>query len=354
MSKRAGFLRLIYAACAILVSLGMSFRPVPDVTDHNDTGRYVANQLQACALPITGNSSVTHDSSVILHSSWGSIKAFGDPSLTPTWRAFDWLMRPACVGHGPYLFLFCTAMAVPAALLLFADWNQEGTLLLALGLLFSTVGFEFMNNALREGVALAFLLGGIYFEKRLPKVIALVAAVILHDSLLLLLPIVLLLAYWAGVLRRRDIFLGAPLFVALSVFILYERIFSGFNSDDVPGAFTRYSGTYSQESSIAFMFFIISPFVAIFALRFFWFKHEMPKAEVITFWYLVALLLASLFIAPAGTYRIAMEATVIQAFITMRSPRLSVSAAATVAGCIAMHFFIYALISKNVVQLFSG
>lgn len=354
MSKRASFFRLMYATCAILVSLGMSCRPIPSVTAPNDTGRYVANQLQACALPPLGSSSVIHDSSVILHSAWGSVIASGNPALPLTWRAFDLLMRPACAAKEPYFFLFCTAMAIPFALLFFADWNQEAVFLVAIALLFSTVGFEFMNNALREGVALAFLLGGLFFEKRLPKVIAIVAAVILHDAILLLLPMVLMLAYRSGILKRKDIFWGAPLLLALSIFVIYERVFSGFNSEDLSEAFTRYSGTYSQESSAAFLLFIIFPFVAIFLIRLFWPTHEVATPELISFWYFTVLLLASMIIAPAGTYRIAMDATIIQAFVTMRSPRLSVEAAATIAWCLVMHFIIYAVISKSVVQLFSG
>src|ERR1700740_1659965 len=81
VSNKSAFLRLIFATCAIFLSLALSLRPIPPGDSINDTGRYVANQIQACALPFSGSSAVNHDSSIVIHSYFANLQAAGDPSL---------------------------------------------------------------------------------------------------------------------------------------------------------------------------------------------------------------------------------------------------------------------------------
>lgn len=352
MSSRAAILRLIFAACAISVALGLSFRPIPSDDAPNDTGRYVGNQLQACALPASGNSSVTHDSTVAIHSAWGTLPGAGEPFMTVPMRAFNLLMRPACVGGNPRLFLFWAAMALPVALLLFANWNLEGTLLLAGGMLFSTVGFEFMNNALRQGVGMAFLMGGFYYQNRFAKWSALLAALVLHDSNWFFVPLALLIAYSTGTRSMKTMLLWAlPILAGLGcLFIL--RFISSF--DLLSTGFSIYEERYAEEASVPFLLFIISPVIFVFVIRLLDRNSKATNVEKITFWYSMALLTLSIVVFPAITYRFAMSAITLQVFMAMRSSSLSVRSGGVIAFGLISHFMIYAAFAKNVVALIYG
>jgi hypothetical protein len=352
MSSRAVLPRLTFAACAILVSLGLSFRHIPTDADPNDTGRYVGNQLQACALPASGDSSVTHDSSVVLHSHWGTLPAAGDPSITLPMRAFNLLMRPACLGGNPRLFLFWAAMAVPAALLLFANWNREGTLLVAGGMLISTVGFEFMTNALRQGVGIAFLLGGFYFQNRFAKLAACFAAILLHDSNWFFAPLAVLLAYATGGLSMKTMLRWGIPMLAVAGYLFSLRFFSSF--DLLSTAVGTYTERYAVEASLPFLLFIISPLVLVFLIRRLDRGAKASKEERITFWYSTAILTLSIVIFPAITYRFAMTATSLQVFMAMRSCNLSLRSGGLIACGLVAHFMIYVFLAKNVMAMFYG
>ncbi len=141
-------------------------------------------------------------------------------------------------------FLFCTAMAVPVALLIFGNWNREGALLLAGGLLISTIGFEFMTNALRQGVSLAFLLGAFHFEKRLAKFSAIAAALLLHDSSWFFAPLVILLAYNTGTFSKKMIFYWAVPVMAGVGYLFSLSILSRFG--EVPVLLSFYGQTYVE------------------------------------------------------------------------------------------------------------
>jgi hypothetical protein len=352
VTKKAAVLRLIFATCAILVSIGMSLRPIPNVTEPNDTGRYVANQIQACALPFSGSSSLDHDSSIVLHSNYDNLTAAGDRSLTPSMRVWDWLMRPACLGRSPRFFLFYAAMALPLALLLFANWEREGTLLLAGGMLLSTNGFEFMNNALRQGVGLAILLGAFYFEKKLLKFAALAIAVMIHDSNLIFAPLVILLASSAAGPKNKKILLwsvpvlaGAGYFVSRRFLAEYGQLFA---------AVSAVAEAYSEKPTIFFLLFMTSPLILVFFVRLLDRKAQATRQEWIVFCYCMAVLLISIEIFPYITYRFAMTAAALQIFVAMRSPNISVRSGGLIAGGLVAHFMAYALFSKSLVPLFYG
>jgi hypothetical protein len=329
MSNRAVFLRLIFAACAVLVSLAMLFRPIPSITAANDTGRYVANQLQACSLP-----------------------ALEDDSGTMAERAFYLLMRPTCLGGTPRIFLFCVAMAVPVALLVFANWNREGTLLLASGMLISTVGFEFMTNAMRQGASMFFLLGGFYFKKRLPKIAFVVTALLLHDSSWFFAPLVILLAYGTGGLRKKTILLWAIPVLAGAGYLFTLRFLS--ENVQLSTLFGLYSERYTEQLSMPFLLYIILPLFLVFGLRNSNRKDKPSKEERIVFWYSAALLALSIVIFPSITYRFAMTGITLQLFMAMRSSKLSVLSSASIGGAFIAHFMIYVFISKNVMAVIHG
>jgi hypothetical protein len=352
VTKKAAFLRLIFATSAVVLSIGVSFRPIPSLGDANDSGRYVANQIQACALPFSGSSSVNHDSSIVLHFAYDTLVAAGDRALSPSMRVWDWLMRPACLGGSPRIFLFYVAMAVPIALLVFANWDHEATLLLALGFLLSTVGFEFMTNALRQGVGLAFLLGAFYFEKRLLIFCSIALAVVIHDSNLVFAPLVVLLLYGTNGLKRKKILLWAIPLLAGAGYFVSMRFLAKYGQ--LLAAITAVAETYAEKPTVFFLFFMISPMLLIFLLRLLDDRAKATRQEWIVFCYCAAILVLSIAIIPYITYRFAMTAAALQVFMAMKSPNISVRSAGLIACGLIAHFMAYALLSKSVISLLYG
>ncbi|MGA8727295.1 MAG: EpsG family protein, partial [Terracidiphilus sp.] len=172
-------------------------------------------------------------------------------TLNLSHRAFDILMQPACVSGGPRFFMLCAALALPGGLLLFANWSRLGTLTLSCALIVSTVGFELMTNALRQGVSLSFLLAGFYFERRLFKFGALAIAMLLHDSSWFFAPLAVLIAYLAGNLTRKTLFLwGIPALLGL-VYLLFLRFFSTFGQ--LSALLTFYTKSYAEKPSLPFL-----------------------------------------------------------------------------------------------------
>jgi hypothetical protein len=340
-------LRLSFAVAATLLALALCLRPIPSLTSSNDTGRYVANQLQACVLPVAGNSWVTHDSTVVLNPS-----LIADPTVSLSLRIFDWIMRPACLGGEPRVFLFLAALPLPITFLLFAGWNREATLLIAGGLLCSSVGFEFMTNALRQGVGLGFLLAGFACEKRLIKIVAIALAILIHDSNWFFAPLALVLAYRTGALTKRTLLLwSGPLLVAVAYLIL-----SGFfsTSSAMYAAMMTYTEAYAEKPSALFLIFMVFPLFFIYLIR----KLDGPGkpsvGELTAFRYSAVLLILSLVLFPYITYRFAMEAIAIQAFMTTKASNVSIRSGITVAGGFIVNFIVYAAFSKSLIPLFYG
>ncbi len=243
-------------------------------------------------------------------------------------------------------------MAVPVALLLFANWNREGTLILAVGMLISTVGFELMTNALRQGVSVVFLLGGFYLEKRFAKFGALIAAMVLHDSNWFFAPLAFLIAYSTGSLSKRTIFRwGIPVLAGISLLFSLEFL-SKLNN--VLEVFSSYTESYAKELSPLFLLFMISPILLIFVIRLFDRAAKPSKEEWAAFWYSGVILTLSMIIFPAITYRFAMTGIALQLFMAMRSSNISVRSATWIACGLVTHFMIFALLSKSVVALFYG
>jgi hypothetical protein len=275
-----------------------------------------------------------------------------DPSESFSLRAFDWIMRPACLGNEPRLFLFCASLPLPISFLLFANWEREGTLLVAGGLLISTVGFEFMTNALRQGLGLAFLLAGFAFEKRLLKISAIAVAMLLHDSNWFFAPVALLIAYRSGALSKRTILLWSIPVLALVGYLFTVNFFS--TVDAVYGALMAYAEVYSEKPSVWFLIFMIFPLFLIFLFRYLDRGATPTKEERIAFFYSTTLLILSMFFLPYITYRFAMAAIAIQAFMAAKSPNLSVRSGISIAAALVVNFAIYALFSKAVISLFYG
>lgn len=347
MTSKVFTFRLWFAGTALLIALALCFRPIPSITASNDTGRYVKNQLQACALPLAGGSWVTHDSTVVLNPS-----LIADPTTSLSLRIFDAIMRPACLGDEPRVFLFVAALPLPLTFLLFAGWNREATLLIASGLLGSSVGFEFMTNALRQGVALGFLLAGLASEKRIIRIAAIAIAILIHDSSWFFAPLVVVLAYRKGALTKKALLLWSFPLLAAGILLTFSGLFS--TSSELYSALMTYTEAYSETPSVLFLLFMVFPLLFIYVIR----RLEPPGVlsidEGTAFWYSIGLLIASMLLFPYITYRFAMEAVAIQAFMATRAPNVSARAGITVAAGLIINFIVYASFSKGVISLFYG
>jgi len=345
MTSKVFTVRLSFAAMAVLIALVLCFRPISSITSSNDTGRYVKNQSQACALPLAGGSWVTHDSTVVLNPS-----LIADPTASLSLRIFDWIMHPACLGGEPRVFLFIAALPLPLSLLVFAGWNREATVLIACGLLGSSVGFEFMTNALRQGVALAFLLAGFASEKRFIRFIAIALAILIHDSSWFFAPLVVVLAYRKGALTKKTLLLCSVPLLVIVLLLISSGLFS--TSSEMYLALMTYTEAYSEAPSVLFLLFMLCPLFFIFLIRNLERPTELSMEEPTAFWYSTSLLILSMILFPYITYRFAMEAVAIQAFMATRAPNVSVRAGITIAAGLIINFVVYAFFSKSVISLF--
>jgi hypothetical protein len=329
LNRKTFFLRSLFAGFALLFVGIIALRPVPSVSAPNDTGRYVATQLESCTLPTDEVE-----------------------SLNLSWRSFNLLMQPACVSGEPRFFLLCVGLALPVGLLMFANWDRLGTLILSSALIVSTVGFEFMTNALRQGVSLPFLLAGFYFDRKLFKFSALAIAMLLHDSSWFFAPLAILIAYRTGALTRRALFLlGIPLVLGLSC-LFYLRFFTIFGQ--LSTLLDFYSKSYAEKPSVPFLVFIILPVLLLYGVRRLLDRSGLTSEETTTFWYSAVVLSLSLVMFQEITYRFAMTAIVLQAFMAMRARGLSMRSSLLISSGLVIHFIIFAIVSKNVVAVFHG
>ncbi len=83
-------------------------------------------------------------------------------------------------------------------------------------------------------------------------------------------------------------------------------------------------------------------------------RAEPSKEERTTFLYSLIILIVSMSIFPAITYRFAMTASVLQVFMAMRSSSLSVRSGVLVDCGMVAHFMIYTFLAKNVMAVFHG
>jgi hypothetical protein len=329
LNSRAFFLRIAYLSLAFPVVLLLALRPIPTQASSNDTGRYIANQADACSLPMGE-----------------------DASLSLPLRAFNVIMRPACSVPDPAAFLFIAGISLPLALVIFGGWRSEGAVLIAVSALVSTVGFEFMTNALRQGVSLTFLLGAFAFSNRYVRIAALAAALLIHDSSWFYAPLVLLLIAKSDKVKIRTIVLwGIPLTAGI-LYLIVLRFASTFSG--ISDAWEYYISSYANESSPAFLLFIVCPLFFIFAIRRFDRKAALSPEERLTFYYSAIILACSIVIFPVITYRFAMTAILLQLFLAMRNSRLSAKSAVAIFLGMAAHFAFYAFWGKNVMAVLNG
>lgn len=327
--RRAALLRLSFILIAFLWISLLTLRPIPGVHALNDTGRYVASQMDSCST---------------------SISEIDTSNLA--WRSFDLIMRPACVFAEPHLFMFATSLALPLGLLLFADWSRQGTLIISSALMVSMAGFELMTNALRQGVALPFLLAGFYFDKKLPKFIFLGIAMLLHDSNWFFAPLAILIAFQSGLISKKALAAWFLPVLAGVVYLFYVRFFSVFGT--TVAMFDFYSMSYSDRPNLSFLIFVLLPIGWIFFTHALLDRAGVSREEQTTFAYLAVVLVGSALLIQDITYRFTMTGIVLQAFTATRSRRFSLRTAIVISAGLIVHFLIYALVSKNVMGVING
>lgn len=270
-------------------------------------------------------------------------------------RSFNFIFRPACWAGEPRIFLFLVGMALPIALLISKGWTNEATLCLAIGFLLSSVGFELATNALRQAVSITFLLAGITFAPRLARFLALVVALLIHDSTWVFLP-------WFILVSRRDSPpktrpLAYPLlfvfpFAAFIIYLLITRL--GGIADEPTALAGIYASIYAEHLSVPFLIFTLLPPIWVFCIRVFDKGSTITAPEKITFWYSVFVLTVTAVFFPLITYRFAMTAAVLQVFMAMRAGNVSIGSGMVASAGLTLHFVVYATISPNVRAVLHG
>lgn len=331
MFSKTALLRSTFAFFALIVCIGLSFRPIPDIFSGNDTGRYLANQSEACNAP-----------------------ALADSESTLTQRAFDLMARPACWAVQPIFFLFLTSFSLPLAFILFGDWHREGALLLALGLLCSVIGFELMTNALRQAASLIFLLAAFSCNGRLRKIIAVVAALLLHDSNWIFAPLVFLVGNnTSPKLQWRNYYLLWAIPLAAIAAALFELRF-GAQYHGIAAFLLKFTTRYSEEESKSFLIFMILPVYWVFTVRWLEARPNLTRGEKIVLLYTSIIFVATTIWFPYITYRFAMTAFILQILVTMRAVNLSVRSSFIILCGLVVHFIVFAAIAKNVSVVING
>lgn len=325
--SRGIFLKSLFILIALASCLVITFRPIPSTFSGNDTGRYVENQRYACTVP-----------------------PFSEDASLPT-QIYDLMARPACAIGSARLFLFLNSLCFPAAIVLFMEWDTEGALLLALGLLFSTISFELMTNALRQAASIMFLLAALRFDKRTIKILALIAAMLIHDSSWVFAPLVFVAS------RDRVRFRWSYKTVAWLLpcaaaagYLFWVRFLSGF-SGGIAALYQFYNMNYDQDPSVKFALFIVAP---LFWLAFVRLTDGMMPSEKLCLWYSTTVLLLCIVFFPYITYRFALTAVVLQVAMMVRAKNLSLRTSMYAVPGLILHLMAYAFIGKNVMSVFNG
>jgi hypothetical protein len=331
-SSRSVLMKVIFVAAAILYCAALSLRPIPKTTANNDTGRYVANQEEACRFAV-----------------------LADDSEALPQRAFNFVVRPACLGEENRFFLFFVAIILPISFLLFGQWNHDAAVFLVLGLLTSAVGFELSTNALRQSVSLAFLLASISLRGRVPRFAALVCALLLHDSSWIFIPCVLYINRRRTKATRSRILIVVALLIVAAILGFYtvDQRFGG-QLQEGSSPIDLFTARYGDEASFAFLAFMILPICWIYAVRKLGSSVEISREEKMTFFYSLAILAITAILFPAITYRFAMTAMVLQLFMAMRAADLSMNSGIQIFAGLFVHFLIYAGLSPNFWTVLNG
>ena len=332
INRKMRFERLLFLGIAFLFCVLLSVRPIPDVSDSNDTVRYVDYLHQYCS----GNFSL------------------GKENKELSYQLFYAINYPACLAESDGLFLFEVAAFLPLMFLLFSKW-RSGTLLWACGLLFSVYGLELMTNAMRQSFSMLIFFGALsLIDKYRNKAILLgLLAVLLHTSALAFYPFLL---WMTGVqLKRKTIKVVGFIVVLVSIisFIYFKVAILEFfiKTDEL---LTFYSLIYANELKASFLLFMVFPLYFIYGLRWFFEKKNISLIENRAFIYSTMLMMISFIIFPLITYRFAIFAVVMQIFLVTISERKSLKVGWFALLGLIVHLIVMVSISNHFEVLIYG
>jgi hypothetical protein len=270
-------------------------------------------------------------------------------------RAFNFVVRPACLAQENRFFLFFVAIILPVSLLLFGEWDRDAAVFLVLGFLTSAVGFELSTNALRQSVSLAFLLASISLRGRLSRFAALACALLLHDSSWIFIPCVLYINRRRPEARKTKKYVIVLMLIVAAILGFYtlDQRFGG-QIQEGSSPIDLFNARYGDEASFAFLAFMILPICWIYAVRKLGSSTEISREEKMTFFYSLAILAATALLFPAITYRFAMTAMVLQLFMAMKAADLSMNSGIQIFAGLFFHFLIYAGLSPNFWTVLNG
>ena len=283
--------RQLFALTAAVFCLLLSFRPIPDISDLNDTGRYVLSVHNYCKSNIEETFFAKDISYSIFHA----------------------LTSPAtCLVKSDVLFLFEVASFLPLIFLLFAKW-QNGTFLWACSLMFSVAGLELMTNAMRQNFAMLVFFGAISLVQRhqVTALLVLLIALAAHISVVAFLPFFIWLS-WKNLSTKM---MQGLLWSGISIlFMYYESILEFFN--EWTGFF---SAVYAENLTLLFTLFMTLPLYWFYGLRYLYVKENISSNEKKAIVYSTGVLFICFIMFPSITYRYAIFATALQIFLLTRS-----------------------------------
>lgn len=302
-----------FALVAFVFCLLLSFRPIPNTSSSNDTGRYVDDLRQYCQESISDRLSNGKISDKIYYV----------------------VTSPACLARSDRVFLFEASVFLPLMFLLYFFWHR-GTFPWACSLLFSIFGLELMTNAMRQCFAMFLFFGAVALvRKRLVHALLLGAlASATHVTALIYFPLLLWISR-APISRKGSLIVFMlALLTAMIVGVAYQSflIECFHNIDELRMLYTI---KYADELKPSFLLFMTLPLFFVYGLRCLLEKQNVSMEEKKGFIYSTAVLVLSFLFFPYITYRFAMFAVPLQIYFVSISEnhRLEV-------GCVALVGFL--------------
>lgn len=323
----------VFALVAVLFCVLLAFRPIPNADSANDTVRYVSELHQYC---------------------WNDISKDLQINKEISYQFFYAATSPACVAGSDGIFLFEVAAFLPLMFLLFSSW-RNGTFPWACSLMFSVYGLELMTNAMRQSLSMLLFFGALALvRKRLTMAILLGAlAVAAHTSVLAFFPLLL----WISEVKlsRKSRIMGVSLILLIVAIagLVYRTAIADLlkNLDELH---TFYTAIYAEELKPSFIIFIALPLYFVYVLRRVFEKKFITADEQKAVVYSTVLLLSSIIIIPAISYRFAIFAVPMQLFLVSRSERHSFKVGGFALVGFVIHLSIMLAISKNYSVLING
>jgi len=316
--------RALFALTALFYCLFLSYRPIPDGFDKNDTGRYVQDFREYC----TGNVSEQAERKPV------------------SYGLFHFVTSPVCLVKSDIVFLFELAAFLPLIFLLFVKW-KKGTLLWAYSLLFSVAGVELMTNAVRQSFALLLFTGAIALLNRHRYVAYILAAVAAasHNSTLAYIPFF----FWMvnKTTSKKTLVVGGTLVVllfSLTLLIFNESIINYFIIQEQTNFYLL---IYADSLNTSFILFMTLPLYWIYSVRYVKEGKNISKDETIAIIYSTGLLLICYFAFPAILYRFTILSIPLQLYLAVKSDKLGLSAGCYILLGTLTHLLVMLTFSNN-------